>query len=521
MGPRLDSPGLALIGLVLGLAGAPACGETRLGPVELGRTDAGTLAAADAETTPPSSSPPRCALCIQDSDCPGGWICAQFGGDSFCAPSCAPMNACSDTERSCEILTSATGQQVSACVPLSNGCGDQAEPPDAGPAAASDAAPIASPDGGGLSCGALVGPDTPAACHGCRSGNTSCQPNGCYGGWWCNTGVTRCQAPPAAGSCTGGTGSTGGTGGAADGGPAADSGASGTGTGDSGLGFLDAGSDGAGGGSVGPSGGTLDVLRFAIVGDTRPGGIDDTGGYPTAIIGRIWQDIEDESPRPAFAVTTGDYMFASPNGTQAGQQLGLYLAARAAFSNVLFPAMGNHECTGATAGNCATTTTNNLNAYLSMLLGPIGQTKPYYSVNIAATNGSWTAKFVFVAANAWDADQGTWLESVLAQPTTYTFVIRHERKSVTQAPGVAPSEQIIAQHPLTMRIVGHTHTYSYAGGQEVVIGNGGAPVTGGVNYGYAIAEQRSDGAIAFTMKDYQTKQAFASFAITAGGTPTP
>ncbi len=71
------------------------------------------------------------------------------------------------------------------------------------------------------------------------------------------------------------------------------------------------------GGIVGP----LSTLSFAIVGDTRPPTEDDTAGDPTAIITKIWQDVEAASPRPAF-------------------------------SNPMFPTMGNHECDGATADNC-------------------------------------------------------------------------------------------------------------------------------------------------------------------------
>ncbi len=129
-------------------------------------------------------------------------------------------------------------------------------------------------------------------------------------------------------------------------------------------------------------------------------------------------------------MTTGDYMFASTGGTQAGPQLDLYLAARADFSGPLFPAMGNHECTGATASNCGAGAANgitaNYSAYLSKLLAPIQKTEPYYAIKINASDSSWTAKLVFVAANAWSSTQATWLESTLSQPTTYTFVVRHE-----------------------------------------------------------------------------------------------
>jgi hypothetical protein len=109
----------------------------------------------------------------------------------------------------------------------------------------------------------------------------------------------------------------------------------------------------------------------------------------------------------------------------------------------------------------------------------------------------------------------------MAQQTTYTFVIRHERSSVTDAPGVSPSNQTISQFPYTMLIVGHTHTYQRLSAREVVVGNGGAPVTGGVNYGYVIAEQRTDGAIQFTSKDYATGATVDSFAVKPDGTTAP
>src|SRR5215510_9501203 len=104
--------------------------------------------------------------------------------------------------------------------------------------------------------------------------------------------------------------------------------------------------DGAGNG-----GGFLDELRFAVVGDTRPANLDDTAGYPTDIVRQIWTDVEAESPHPQFAVTTGDYMFASTNKPTQQPQLSLYMQARSAFTGLQYPAMGNHECTGATDTN--------------------------------------------------------------------------------------------------------------------------------------------------------------------------
>jgi hypothetical protein len=265
------------------------------------------------------------------------------------------------------------------------------------------------------------------------------------------------------------------------------------------------------------------VLDFAVVGDTRPPAIDDTSGYPTAVITKIWQDVEAQAP--AFAVSTGDYMFASTTGGQAAPQLDLYLKARSSFTHTQFPAMGNHECTGATTSNCGAGTANgvtdNYTQFMTKMLAPLGVTQPYYVINVNSTSNAWTAKFVFVAANAWTSAQASWLTATLSSPTTYTFVIRHESITANTAPGVTPSEAIIKAHPLTLRIVGHAHTYQYTAGSEVIIGNGGAPLAGGANYGYVIARQRSDGAIVFTEYDYATNAANATFAVKADGTPTP
>jgi hypothetical protein len=203
----------------------------------------------------------------------------------------------------------------------------------------------------------------------------------------------------------------------------------------------------------------------------------------------------------------------------------LYLTARGNFNNIVFPAMGNHECTGATDSNCGSGNqdgiTKNYSSFLSMMLAPINQSKPYYSINIQSTTGAWTAKFVFIAANAWDSTQSSWLSSTLSQATTYTFVVRHE-DSGASAPGVSPSETIIHQHPYTIEICGHTHTYAhYSSEHLVVVGNGGAPLTGSVNYGYVIARQRtSDGAMVFQDFDYDTNAVYDTFVVTPTGSPT-
>jgi hypothetical protein len=422
---------------------------------------------------------------VSSKDC-GGGVCAQLGGDSYCAPACSATNACS-ADRQCATVNDVSGTQVSVCVPRGGVCAVAGTTPDAG-------------GGPSETCGSLVGPDVMAGCH-CSSGKT-CAANGCYGGWWCNTATNHCQAAPS--GCSSGSSS----GSSSGGGTGFDGGAPPSGT-------------------VGASGGSVSRLYFGIVGDTRPPNEDDTTGYPTAIITQIYQHIEALSPRPSFVVASGDYQFANPTGTEGATQLDLYAGARANYSGTLFPTMGNHECTGYTASNCgsgnADGITTNYTSYVSKLLMPIGQTNPYYEIDVNASDGSWTAKFLFVAANAWTQTQANWLDQAMGRTTTYTFLVRHESAKVTTPPGVTPSENIMAMHPYTLSIVGHDHTYSKSGAREVTIGNGGAPLTGSKDYGFGIASQQADGSIAIDMIDYSSGLADASFhfAVKADGSAAP
>jgi len=264
-------------------------------------------------------------------------------------------------------------------------------------------------------------------------------------------------------------------------------------------------------------------LSFGIIGDTRPAVVNDTAGYPTAIVTQIFTDLEAEAPHLGFAIGTGDYQFSSSTGTQTGPQLDLYLQARSHFTSPEYPTMGNHECTGATASNCGAGTTNGItgifSTFTSKILTPLGLHNPYYSLLVTATDNSWTAKVVFVAANAWTSAQSTWLTSVLAQPTTYTFIVRHESSTANTAPGVKPSGTIIAAHPYTMLIVGHDHTYKHLSQKEVLVGNGGAPLTTGSSYGYGVVRRRTDGAIQFMFYNYQTHAVLDTFAVNADGSP--
>jgi hypothetical protein len=290
-----------------------------------------------------------------------------------------------------------------------------------------------------------------------------------------------------------------------------------------------AGKDAGGDGPI-PDAATAyaNTFRFAVVGDTRPASEDDVAGYPTSVITKIWGDVEASQPHPDFAVSTGDYMFASPSAATptVDAQLDLYLRARAQFTNAVFAAMGNHECTGATASNCGPGATSgitlNMTEFLKRMLNPIGLMLPYYAFAFHASDNSWTAKLVVIAANAWNPTQSAWLDTTLAMPTTYTFVVRHESTVTTDTPGVTPSDAIVAKYPLTLLIVGHTHTWShYAADKELIVGNGGAPLTTGTNYGYTIVERLASGVIQITAYDYSSNTMVQQFRINPDGTAAP
>src|SRR5580698_10192600 len=104
---------------------------------------------------------------------------------------------------------------------------------------------------------------------------------------------------------------------------------------------------------AGAPGGTAQTLLFACVGDARPAIEDDTGSYPTNVVSALFQRIEALRPWPSFVVATGDYVFASTGSmSTAAAQLDLFAQARTLYHGQFFPALGNHECTGATSSNC-------------------------------------------------------------------------------------------------------------------------------------------------------------------------
>jgi hypothetical protein len=369
----------------------------------------------------------------------------------------------------------------SALIALASGCA----------AVPSTQADAGSADGGvDEQCRSLAGPGVSGTCCHCSSGHT-CEANQCYGGFSCDVSACRCVATPLVCASLG------------------------TGVPDPGAiqGSVDA-----------RTGGRVNRLYFAAVGDTRPAIINDTQHYPSDVIGGIYTSLGALSPLPEFAIATGDYVYASTTHAEAAAQLALYTDARRSFPSPLWAVLGNHECTGFTSSHCGSGNpdgfTANYNAYVNALLTPAGETSPWFERRVDAIDHSWTAKFLFLAPNAWSATQKSWFQNALAQPTTYTFIVQHEPAATgTSAPGVPDINDLLRGASVTLSIVGHTHTWRKTeGAAEVIVGNGGAPLEGTSHYGYTLFTQRDDGAIVVTAYDSTTNTSFASFVVNADGT---
>jgi Calcineurin-like phosphoesterase len=261
--------------------------------------------------------------------------------------------------------------------------------------------------------------------------------------------------------------------------------------------------------SITVDGGTLTDLAFAVVGDTRPAEVDDTAAYPSGIIDQIYADMLGVSPAPQFVIATGDYQYVQPGSGQSAPQIAQYVAAVGKYGAPLLAVMGNHECNGYSDSECgpngADGITENYTTFLSQLVAPIGANTPYYAVPLSAADGSWNAKVVCIAANAWDANQSAWLTNVLKSTTTYTFVVQHEPSTdSSELSELTEINTVVATspQPLTLRLVGHSHTFKVVPqvSNEVIVGNGGVADTEGT-FGFALVARQSDGSIQLTQYD--------------------
>ncbi len=122
-----------------------------------------------------------CEPCVFNEDCHAGAACGAFSGDAYCATLCPQGTECASGQTCSSV--NIVGSNQKACLPASGKCPTAPPPPG--------------PDGGvATKCGTLNGPTIASACHSCKAGVGTCQANGCYGGWWCNTTNNECVRPP-------------------------------------------------------------------------------------------------------------------------------------------------------------------------------------------------------------------------------------------------------------------------------------------------------------------------------------
>ncbi len=67
--------------------------------------------------------------------------------------------------------------------------------PDLDDAGLDDAGVVIVTDDAAAPCTGYASPQTSATCHACSG--SSCQPNGCFGGWYCDLATLHCVAKPA------------------------------------------------------------------------------------------------------------------------------------------------------------------------------------------------------------------------------------------------------------------------------------------------------------------------------------
>jgi hypothetical protein len=99
-------------------------------------------------------------------------------------------------------------------------------------------------------------------------------------------------------------------------------------------------------------------------------------------------------------------------------------------------------------------------------------------------------------------------------------VLRHEPPGQTDAPGRAPSDAIIAAHPLTLGIFGHKHEYRRIGANAVISSNAGAPLACGT-FGFLYVVQRPDGNVQVEERRQDNGEIVDAWVVTPTGGPAP
>jgi len=251
-------------------------------------------------------------------------------------------------------------------------------------------------------------------------------------------------------------------------------------------------------------------LRFAVTGDTRPANEDDTAGTNERHRHHLLGHRRVE-PEPSFVVSTGDYQFASPGGYESATQLDLYMQARArswaaaaAMATMSAPASPTQ-----TAGRAIATESPPTSRTSFPRCSGHRPAAPYYVVHVSAAGVPGRA-----SSSSSQPTHGT-MRRGLAQSDSCrsddVHVYRSARaRGSEHGSRTTPSEAILGATPVTLMLSGHTHTYKHSG-NRIVVGNGGAPLTGNKGYGFLVVDQRADGVIVVDEIDSQTMQADPDF----------
>jgi hypothetical protein len=268
------------------------------------------------------------------------------------------------------------------------------------------------------------------------------------------------------------------------------------------------------GGPVTYQGGTVDLVKFSVFGDIRPAIFEFDNQYPDDIVRDIATQMNATGSQ--FALGVGDYMF-SFSKRSVNNQLDKLIAAERPFTKPIFHAMGNHECWGPTGVNCPNyNETPNARLFMSRLF--TFSRRPWYDFTVTTSKGD--AKFVLIAQNAWNDEQKQWLETTLARPSTYTFIVRHQPSGTWTTPGLDECDQIVSAHPYTLLLVGHVHKYEKLRANNVMAGNGGAPLSGG-DFGYVYIEQLASGGLKIESRKRGDDSVVETWKVDATGTEIP
>ena len=241
-----------------------------------------------------------------------------------------------------------------------------------------------------------------------------------------------------------------------------------------------------------------------------------TGGRETVVLRAMYQELQ-KSPRISFVVQTGDVV---ENGRRGGQWE-LYAKRHADFRQAVpyLATVGNHERTWDAMGR------QNWDAVMGRPAQPL---RYWFAVDLPES----IARFVFIDTNvladpsdrypdsletALSNEQLAWIDSTLAVPARYRFVIQHHPLVTSghylsdwKVDDSQPVEvrrrarllEICRRRGVTAVLAGHEHLYqrTFIRGRDgrgfwhITTGGGGSPL-------YRLSDRERKGALAVTLPD--------------------